>query len=269
MKIVRLAQLLELKYEFQSWAAIVPVSQDRLLTEVRRDILDVYRNYFSRSARDSMLQFAADTGEKKAVDLTYKIDILIKNIDKLSAEKLIASVNEVLGMLLDMKNDPEKTTRQAIRDKLRGHTDRIIQQGLIKYERIMDRAFSALQKAARRLTVIVPDVAVQSGNISRQKGELTKNRLIYFVLATPPMRDYGIDSLDIVQKILEEPDMKDKLTTLYNAVHRGHIPLDGSEVLTFATEVRRRMEEKAQTNEPALESPELPPINSQLLKEEE
>lgn len=269
MRIVRLAQLIELKYEFQSQAATVPVSQDRLLTEVKRDILDVYRNYFSRSARDSMLQFAADAGEKKAVDLTYKIDILVKNIDKLSPEKLITSVNEALKLLLEMKNDPEKTTRQAIRDKLRGHTDRIVQQGLIKYERIMDRAFSVLQKAARQLTIIVPDIVAQPGSISRQKGELTKNRLIYFVLATAPMRDYGVDSLEIVQKILEEPDMKDKLTTLYNAVHRGHIPLDGPEVLTFATEVRRRMEEKSQTNQTALESAELPPINPQLSKEEE
>jgi hypothetical protein len=215
-----------------------------------------------------MLQFAADAGEDKAVKLTYKVDTLVKNIDKLSPDKLIALINEVLSMLLEMKTDPEKTTRQAIRDKLRGHTDRIIQQGLIKYERIMDRAFSALQKAARRLTVIVPDVAAQPGSISRQKGELTKNQLIYFVLATPPMRNYGVDSLDIVQKILEEPGMKDRLTTLYNAVHRGHVPLDGPEVLNFATEIRRRMEEKAQTNVSVLESPELPPINPQPSKGE-
>jgi hypothetical protein len=269
MRIVRLAQLFELKYGLQSQAAIVPVSQDRLVADVKRDILDVYRNYFSRSARDSMLQFAADTGEDKAVALTYRVDVLVKNIDKRSPENLIVALNEILELMLQMKSDPEKTTRQAIRDKSRGETDRVIQQRLIKYERIMDMAFPALQKAARKLKIIVPDVEVQEGTISRQKGELTKNRLIYFVLASPPLRDYGITSLDIVQKILDEPEMKAKLTTLYNAVHRGHIPLDGPEVLTFATEVKRRMEEKAQTNVPALESPELPPINPQPEKGEE
>src|SRR5579863_7576186 len=113
-KVVRLAQLLELKYGLQSKAA--NISEERIIAEVKRDVLDAYRNYFSRSARDSMFQYAADLGEDLSSELVYKMDKIVKDIDKLSPDKLMHGLNEVLAIMYRMKTDPARSVRKAIHD---------------------------------------------------------------------------------------------------------------------------------------------------------
>lgn len=269
MKVARLAQLLSLKYGFQSEAAIVPVSEDRLMAEVKRDVLDSYRNYFSRSAKNSMLQYAADKGDPLCVELTYKMDKLVRDIDTLSPVKLIKSLNDILGVAYQIKMDPEKKARQTIRDSLVGHSDRTAQHYLSIFENFLARAFSTLQKAATKLQVVVPDVTVHGGTVSRQRAELTKQDLVNFVLFTPIFQSYGLNSLDVIEKFLEDPELKSKLTTVINAVKRGQAPADGSEVSGIAQEIKKKLDRQGQTNLPALEQPELPPINPEPEKGEE
>jgi hypothetical protein len=269
MKVARLAQLLSLKYGFQSEAAIVPVSEDRLIAEVKRDILDSYRNYFSRSAKNSMLQYVADTGDPLTIELTYKMDKLVRDLNTLSPVKIIKSLNDIITVAHQIKTDPEKKARQTIRDSLRGHPDRTIKHYLTTFEGFLARAFSTLQKAATKLQVVVPDVAVHSGEVSRQRGDLTKQELVNFVLFTPIFQSYGLNSLDVIGKFLEDPELKSKLTTLINAVKRGHTPVDGSEVSAIAQEIKKKLDQQEQTNMPVLEQAELPPINPEPKKLEE
>lgn len=261
MKVVRLAQLLALKYGFQSEAANAPVSEDRIVAEVKRDILDSYRNYFSRSAKNSMLQYAADKGDPLTVELTYKMDKLVRDIDTLPPVKLIKSLNELLAIMYQMKADPAKAARQTIRDSLRGHPERTIQHYLTTFEGFLSKAFSTLQKAAVKLQVVVPDVAVHGGGISRQRGELAIKDIMDFVKFTPAFQNYGLDSTDIMEQFLQDPELKARLTTLINSINRGHSPLDGPEVNRIAQEIKQKLDQKNQTNLPALEQPELPPIN--------
>lgn len=269
MKVARLAQLMALKYGFQSKAAISPVSQDSIMAEVKRDLLDIYRNYFSRSAKNSMLQYAADKGDPMMVELTYKMDKLIRDIDTLSPLKLIKILNDLLGIMWTIKKDSSKLARQAIRDSLRGHPERTIQHFLTTFEGLLVRAFSTVQKAAVKLQVLVPDVAVHGGSVSRQRGELAIKDIMDFVKYTPTFHNYGLDSVDIMEQFLQDPDLKQKLTTLINAVKRGHTPLDGPEVVGIAREIKQKLDQKNQTNLPALEQPELPPINPEPEKVEE
>lgn len=268
-RIVRLAQLLDVKYGLQSRAAVVPVSQTRVEAEVKRDILDAYRNYFSRSARDSMFQYAADQGEDLSSELVYKMDKIVKDIDKLSPDKLMHALNEVLAIMYRMKTDPARSVRKAIHDSVPGATetqrntrDRL----LVKYERSISKAFPALQKAAVKLQVLVPDVAVHGGQVSRERGELSKQQLIDFVTATPAFKQYGVSSLDVMGEALDDPDIRQRLITLINAVKRGLVPIDGPQVMDFARQVKQRLDQMKQTNLPALEEPELPPLPE---KEEE
>lgn len=257
MRIVRLAQLFELKYG----AAIVPVSQERIMAEAKRDVLDAYRNYFSRSAKDSMFQFAADAGEPMSVELTYKMDKLIKDIDKTTPEKLIKSLNDLIGIMYRMKADPTKSVRQAIADALPNSTHpqrNARDRALTKYERSLYNAFPALQKAALKLQVLVPDEVVHGGDIDRQRGELSRQQLMDFVLTSPPFQTYGLTSLDIVEEFLSDPELKHKLITLINAIKRGHTPLDGTQVQLLAQEIKNKLDQKHQTNLPELESPKLP-----------
>jgi hypothetical protein len=258
MRIVRLAQLFELKYGFQSEAAHTPVSEDRIFAEAKRDVLEGYRQYFSRSAKDSMLQYAADKGDPAAIAVTYKIDQMVKDIDKTTPEKLINSLNDIIGLMYKMKSDPTKATRQTIRDSLVGHKESVVKHYLTKYERIMSAAFPLLQKIAVRLQVLTPDVAIHGGNVSRQRGDLTKQELVNFVLYSSPFKTYGLDSLDVIEKFLEDPELKEKLTTLVNSVKKGNVPLEGFQVHTLAQQIKKKLDEKGKTNLPALESPELP-----------
>jgi hypothetical protein len=242
------------------------------MAEVKRDILDSYRNYFSRSAKNSMLQYAADKGDPQTVELTYKMDKLVRDIDTTSPVKLIKALNELLGIMYKMKADPAKAARQAIRDSLRGHPERTIQHYLTTFEGFLSKAFSTLQKAAVKLQVIVPDVAVHGGAISRQRGELAIKDIMDFVKFTPVFRNYGLDSTDVMEQFLQDPELKQRLTTLINSIDRGHAPLDGPEVSRIAQEIKQKLDQKNQknqTNLPALEQPELPPINPEPEKAQE
>jgi hypothetical protein len=263
MRLVRLGRIFELKYGMRSEAAI-PLSEDRIVMEVKRDVLDAYRNYFSRSAKDSMFQFAADTGEPMSVELTYKMDKLVKDIDKMTPDKLIKILNDLIGIMYKMKTDPTKSVRQAIADALPAGTvsqRNARDRALVKFERSLYNAFPALQKAAVKLQVLVPDEAVHGGEIERQRGEITKQQLIDFVLSSSPFKSYGLTSLDIVEQFLSDSELKHKLTTLINAIKRGHAPVDGSEVHTLAKQIKKKLDERGKTNLPILERPELPPIN--------
>lgn len=261
MKVVRLARLMALKYGFQSEAATSPISQDRIIAEVKRDLLDTYRNYFSRSAKNSMLQYAADKGDPLMVELTYKMDKLIRDIDTLTPGKMIKTLNDLLAVMWEIKKDSSKLARQAIRDSLRGHPERTIQHFLTTFEGLLSRAFSTIQKAAVKLQVITPDVAVHGGALSRQRGELVIKDIMDFVKFTPTFKNYGLDSVDIMEQFLQDPDLKQRLTTLINSIDRGHTPLDGPEVSRIAQEIKQKLDQKNQTNLPALEQAELPPIN--------
>lgn len=265
-RVVRLARLLELKYGLLSLAAPDP---ERVLAEVKRDILDAYRNYFSRAAKDSMFQYAADLGQPQAVALTTKMDKLVKDLDKTPA-KLIKSLNELLAIMYQMKQDPDKSVRQAIHDSVPSSTEaqrNTRQRVLSKYERSISMAFPALQKAAVKLQQIIPDVAVHGGEIARERAELSKQQLINFVLATPAFRNAGLDSLEIVEQILTEPDLKHRLTTLVNAVNRGQHPLDAPAISDFANQVKARLAQRQENNQSFFNTNE--PLPSPQKDEEE
>lgn len=255
-KVVRLAQLLELKHGLQSRAA--EISEDRIVKEVKQGVLDAYRNYFSRSARDSMFQYAADLREPKSSELVYKMDKLVKDIDELNPQKLIRALNEIVGLMHQMKTDPEKSVRTAIHNSVPSGTEaqrNTRQRLLTKYERSISMAFPALQKLAIKLQVLAPDVEINREDLSHQntRAELSKQQLINFVLATPAFKQHGVDDFAVMEEVLADPEMKQRLTTLINAVQRGRLPIDGLPVQEFALGIKKMLEQRKQTNLPQLE----------------
>lgn len=261
-QVVRFARRLAIKYGLESRAAMVPVNEDRIIAEVKRDVLDAYRNYFSRSARDSMFQYAADLKEKQSIQLVYQMDLLVKDLDRLQSPELMAALKHILKLMHHMKADPTRSVRNAIYDSVSGNSEgqrNKRQRLLTKYERSLYMAFPALQKAAIKLRTVVPDETFRERKILRQPGELSKQQLINFVLSNPTFRIYGVDSLEIMEQLLSDPEMKGHLTTLIESVNRGHTPLDGSRVQNFARQVKKRLEQRQQNNLPYLDVPESPP----------
>jgi glutaredoxin-related protein len=60
---------------------------------------------------------------------------------------------------------------------------------------------------------------------------------------------YGLDSLDVMEKVLFYPDLKQKITTLVNAIDRGHLPVDGPEVMSATKEIMDFFKQKETNSE--------------------
>lgn len=73
---------------------------------------------------------------------------------------------------------------------------------------------------------------------------------------TPAAQQYHLDNMNTMTRMLAIPELRQKITTLLNAIDRGHVPLDGPEVSSAAQEFRRIYDERQQTNAPFFEKPE-------------
>ncbi len=87
-------------------------------------------------------------------------------------------------------------------------------------------------------------------------------------MRTPAAQFYKLDNIDVMQKILQYPETREKLTTLINAIDRGHIPADGPEVMAEARAIKSWLDSKEQTNLPALEQMPEKPGPATLFEEE-
>jgi hypothetical protein len=81
---------------------------------------------------------------------------------------------------------------------------------------------------------------VLSEGVHAHRMNLSKMKL--FIFSKSAMAEkYGITSLDVLQKLLDYPPMREKLTTVINAIDRGHTPKDGPAVLEEAREIAMRI----------------------------
>ena len=60
-----------------------------------------------------------------------------------------------------------------------------------------------------------------------------------------------------MQRLLSFPEMRSKLTTLINAIDRGHIPVDGPEIMSEVQDLRKWLSDK-ETNTGAFEQEKTP-----------
>lgn len=260
----RLANLLEHKY-----AAIRKVTP---LNVIKDGLVNAYKLYVNKdTAKEPVIQMVADAGEPFSNKLLDDMHMLIANIDKLPAKELFHLVSQILGDIKAAKDDPAKTVRNFIHDavRVRKESDRNYREHVkSKFEQALFRLSSLLEKSFQELQHFTRLEGPPEGTtVMPERKQLSKEKLLMF-MRTPAAQFYKLDNLDVMQKILQYPETKELLTTLVNAIDRGHVPADGPEVMAEARAIKSWLDAKEKTNLPALEQMPEKPAPTTLFEEE-
>lgn len=233
MNIYKLANIFSKKYKLTSFA----FSE---LDYIKKDILNCYDLYVGNNSKDSPLGWMASQGEPFSKELVDVMVDLTSNIDSLTELQIFNRVNKVLDIIFNMKSDPNNGPRNFIDDsiKIRRQSDKN-QRELIKrkYEGAISRISSIFEKVAKSLNKFMGEnIPLKGTFVEPERMELSKQKIFNF-LHTPVAESYGLTLESFEKAILENPELKSKVTTLINAIDRGHIPRDGKEVAEIVTEI--------------------------------
>lgn len=271
MRIYRLAQLLEQKYSFTSEAAD-PVRQDKILQGAITTLVDNFNLYVDPKSphnRTPVLGILLNMGEPFTSRFVDKVNILVSKLDdEAEPHHMLQAVNELLQMMYQMKQQKTEINNFVIdnfrlsRQADKNYRDRVI----TKYWATISIIFSVYQKVARSLQILAPDMPVPGGSVEPQRGEISRDKWIAF-LHGPAAQQYGLVSQDVLGKVLADPQLKEKLTTLVNAIDRGHTPLDGPAVFDGVREIMEIYNQKQRNNSSFFESNE--PVPQAIEPEEE
>lgn len=250
-----MAQILDAKYGLVSLA----MEPAEVVARVKSELLNNYKLWVLGKYR--ALKILAEGDEPYAKKLLTAYNDLIKDIDKYSPVQLFNRVNKVLGIIDEMKKDP-KGYRSSIHDSVvvSRESDRNYREQLKSgFETNLKNISSVLEKQAKILRAFLPkEEGLLGGSVEPQRKELSKDKLLMF-MRTPAAQVYGLDTLEVMTQILQYPELRNKLTTLINAIDRGHTPQDGPEVMSEAQDIKKWLDAQKTTNLPALEEiPEKP-----------
>lgn len=276
MKTARLAKLFEAKYGLVSEATSerekflakvdlnkpVPVSLLEQDPEViKQNIKDAYKTYIlSPPKAYNILPLLANQNEPFVSKFIQALEVLVSSMDGIKLETFFARVNDILEMITSAKNDKE--VRQNIHSIFSKPGDRETAKN--KFEHVLyTKIASILYSAARSLKSLVASKAPLKGEPSEaERRQLSKQELWIF-MKTPAAQRYGLDNMNVMEKILQFPDLRDKVTRLVNAINRGHIPTDGPGIAKETAEIIAAFKAK-ETNEGVFEDPEANLGNPQL-----
>lgn len=244
MKLTRLASIFELKYSLKAEAAIQDVIND-----IKRDIINAYKLYVdAKTAKEPALQIFAEAGEPNAAKIIAYMTAMVAKINELGAKPshLFKAVNKVLEYTtaLDkfMKTEgfnPERLPNEATRNQL-NHYKRTLGT-------VLQRLSYILVKQAKILQKFLPqDVPLSGEEIIPDRKPISKDKLRMYGAVL-----FGSDNLDIMSKLLEDPEMRERITTLINSIERGNLSARDVKVMEEARHIKNWLAEK--TNVSALD----------------
>lgn len=264
MRISRLAKLFEQKYGLGLIAKAAHSPKD-VFERVKYDILIVYQHWVM--GKHTALKMLAENNEPHAKALYTLYNDLVANIDSYSPVQVFNRVNKILALIKDMKANP-KVYRQSIHDlvEIKRESDKNYRERLKSgFETNLSNISFGLEKAAKVLRAFVPGAPILGGAVEPQRKELSKDKLLMF-MRSPAAQRFGLDNMEIMTQLLSYPELRAKLTTLINAIDRGHFPIDSHEVMIEADSLKQWLDNK-KTNLSALEQePEKP---ASLFEDEE
>jgi hypothetical protein len=276
MRIYRLAQIFEQKLQAQGGLLDDPPAPAKIIESVKQDLLNAYRSHIDvKTAKYPVLKMLADTGEEFSALIIAHMTELAANIDELGAKPsdLFKKVNKLLGIInqahtaLANKKIP---VLHGSQERMQRESERnFVNHVGSKFSTTLRYLSSTLVKCAKVLQRFLPkETALEGGAVSQVRKPLSKEKLRMFML-TPAAQAYGLDNMDVMTKVLEEPELREMLTTVINAVDRGHVPRDGSDISEIAKTIKKRIQEKKQTNLTELEVEKSAPPAVSLFEEGE
>ena len=272
MRILRLAQLFELKYSLKAEAASIQ--------DVMRDVVEkiklVFLNYIDPKSVTSKayngIPVFASRNEPHCNKIMGHMYFIVAQIDELSARpgELYTHVNKVLA-LTDELDKAIKHTKKQTKEFL--PSQQVLNDNrsdLKRLEESIRRVSHQMTEVAKVLKRFLTDpAAIQGGTIVPGILPLSKEQRLHF-LRTPEAEQYGfnapdiIDNLDVLQRLFEEPGFTEKYDRLVRAVKsssakRGPSEQTSSEIIDLVKYIKQRIMDRGQTNLPALQKmPEKP-----------
>lgn len=253
MRTARLAQILEMKHSLKISEATSP---RQIVDDAKKEITFAYKYHFSEDAKDPVLQLVATQfNEPWTKKLVSAMTELVANLDEYDLAEIFQRTNSILGAIAEYKRDPDKKVRNFIHDAIkisRESHKNYREQVKSKFETALRRVSGLLEKAASKLKAFLPeDVPLAGGLMEQQRRELSKEKIRTFMV-TPIAKSYGLDNIEMMTKILQDPSLRQKLTTIINAIDRGHKPIDGPDIAREVAELAALADQR-KTNTPYFE----------------
>lgn len=254
----KLACLLTLKYGFIARGEETPKV---LMTEIKKNIVNAFNLYVNAdTAKEPVLQMLANAGEPYSAKIVAYMNGMVARIDELAGKplNLFNAVNKILGVIDAAKNSETEKIRDFIHNSVRAKTEkeRNYRERLkSKVELMLHRISSILEKQAIFLQgMLLSDTALEGGSTQITRQELSKEKILMF-MRSPAAQFYGLDDMDVITNLLQDSEMRGKITSLINAIDRGHTSIDAPEVMEEASIIKNWLDNKA-TNVSALEEQE-------------
>lgn len=264
MKTSQLAQVFELKYGLRAEAVASPAE---ILVRIKSAIKQNYLMWVM--GKYPALRSLAMLNEPYAKKLFAIYQNLFDNIDDFSPVQLFNRVNKILGLIAEMKSNP-KEYRESIHDivEISRESDRNRREKIKSgFETNLTNISRGLEPIAKELRAFVPDTELAGGIVEPQRQELSKDKLLEFK-RSPLAHQYGLDNIEVLTQALMDPEIKNRITTVINAVSRGRHVTD-PRLLQEIQHIKEWLDSK-KTNLSALERiPENPASVFSLLEEKE
>jgi hypothetical protein len=224
------------------------LTKEALLRDVAKKIKDIYTSRIA-TTKDNILQFLVNADDLFSKHLIEDMTSLASNVDRLIQEptqdNLLLEMANVRRDILDNKQGVREALHNSV--KIRRESDKNYREQLkSKFEQTLWRIEQTLIEQGNIVKEFcTPEVVeltknILSGKVEPRRKELSKQQLLTFSL-THPAKKYEVDSLEILEQLLKLPAIKGKLTTVINAINRGHNPKDGVAVLEEARRIAHKI----------------------------
>ena len=274
MRILRLAQMFERKYPLLVRAADVPAPA-AVIAAIRKDLANSYHVWLDpenpKSKADDML-FWSNLGFDPAKMIVKIMKDLSDSSKEYTPAQIFHRVNSFfdfkaafdsgIGGFIDQVKD-ELHKRKGLNRKI----DNELKVRRSKADTILRHLSHNLEKQGDMLKAFLPEgEALRGGYEDQERLPLTAAQWLEFFKYDPLSLKVGFSnlSIDVIQRLLEDNEMREKLTTIRNASKRGHDPRDLGEALAAADQIKKWLERMKRTNVPALEQEIEVPENPSL-----
>lgn len=261
MRIDRLAQLLEYKYNLKAVAA----TDKERVDAVRQALLDAYNHYVNISSRDlkpayNILPLLAEQGERFSRQIIALMEDLINDIDTADLYALFDKVQSILAVIDELQSGKKQELRDSLHEMfpLRRETDRNRREmAKSKFENVVFKKLaSILKKQAQALNIMLgKNMPTVGGPTEPEVREPTKQEQFMF-RQTPMAVHNGLDNPEVFAQVWGLQDLKRRLIRLINKGKNRWAELERDpeivlEVGAIMAEYRRR-----KTNEGLFNAPE-------------
>jgi hypothetical protein len=231
MRIVRLADLFESKYDLKSEAA----TPREIYSDIKRELTDAYNNYINQRTAVkayNIVPLLGNAGEINCRRIISLMKDVHENINDKTPSTLLREVNSVLAVISELQEDNHKKVRNSIRQhwidvNRRVPTDNEMGMALSKWEQVVNKKLaSILSKEAEKLKKISrSDETIMGRPTEPMVREPTKQEQFMF-RQTPLASHHHVDDGDMFFKIWDNPELKPNLIRLINKSRYRHAPLE-------------------------------------------